>query len=823
MTTKTPCVHAAPTVNPGHARSRCDAPLAFEAERDSRTSGLVQCGSRVNLLPVLERELRSQARRRGTYGARLAGAALLIGLFGLVTGARRDFPVAMLGPILFILSNGAVYCLIWLGVPLMVADAISREKREGTLGLLFLTPLTAWDIVLGKALTLGWGGVGLLLAGLPVLVLPFAMGGVSWVDAVVMLAIHALSLLLALTAGLTASALSRHPARAVTAALLLSGVLSVLLNLGLLLFFGQDLETAWFGPAVLAQLLTMARFPTRLTAEWMGAATVLVVALAVAAILLTHAVRQIRDFWQEAPVTTDRLRRALSSWVRWLGGLGTVLLLIGWGRMWLETPQRALPVGLAVMNLLIFVCLWVGIIAQVLQDSMEAGPAGLRDGRAGPDRHASGGGAPAGPRRLGLLAALAVVPATLVSAGVSGTATWPAVLATLLNHLGTALLAFGVAHLAWAWGRTWIRAALRALILAVPVLLVWMTIEGLVLGHVLAESGLASSAADPWRHGWGGLMLAGGVLGTGAFLLGGAEALRELGAGVLFIDTLGVVMGSAGASLGLWAVAGWIQTRQSRGPGPDDPGANLARDFLEPLFARGWLGRRKRQVLEQNPMRWVFERRGVVRLQRLGWLAAVAVAESIVVTDGRRLVSDELLPSQIGILSGLMLGLSFAAVLSFQEERRSGAMELILVTPLTPWQIVAGRWRGLVGQFLPAFGLVLLACGWLPLGFPPHTPAPIAIWLLAGGTVITVAGAVSTVGMLCALRLRTAATGWLLTALVPVGNLVALWWLLPWVRRWSAYGGSPVVLAGLCAANLALTGVGLRALISTLRRRVLRG
>jgi ABC-type transport system involved in cytochrome c biogenesis permease component len=40
---------------------------------------------------------------------------------------------------------------------------VSSEKREGTLGLLFLTPLTGMDIVLGKmachSLQLGYGVV----------------------------------------------------------------------------------------------------------------------------------------------------------------------------------------------------------------------------------------------------------------------------------------------------------------------------------------------------------------------------------------------------------------------------------------------------------------------------------------------------------------------------------------------------------------------------------------------------------------------------------------------------------------------------------------
>jgi ABC-type Na+ efflux pump permease subunit len=49
---------------------------------------------------------------------------------------------------------------------------------------------------------------------------------------------------------------------------------------------------------------------------------------------------------------------------------------------------------------------------------------------------------------------------------------------------------------------------------------------------------------------------------------------------------------------------------------------------------------------------------------------------------------------------------TFVAVSSFLEEKRSGALELLLVTPVSPDAIIFGRVWGLWKQFLPA-GLVL--------------------------------------------------------------------------------------------------------------------
>ena len=67
------------------------------------------------------------------------------------------------GQIFLEVPPAAVVLLILCIVPAITADCIARERREGTLGLLFLTPLRSWEIVIGKvvvqalkASTFGW-------------------------------------------------------------------------------------------------------------------------------------------------------------------------------------------------------------------------------------------------------------------------------------------------------------------------------------------------------------------------------------------------------------------------------------------------------------------------------------------------------------------------------------------------------------------------------------------------------------------------------------------------------------------------------------------
>src|SRR5688572_27689924 len=59
------------------------------------------------------------------------------------------------------------------------ADCVSEEKREGTLGLLFLTDLKGYDVILGKLSATSLGAIYAMLAILPMISLGLLMGGVT--------------------------------------------------------------------------------------------------------------------------------------------------------------------------------------------------------------------------------------------------------------------------------------------------------------------------------------------------------------------------------------------------------------------------------------------------------------------------------------------------------------------------------------------------------------------------------------------------------------------------------------------------------------------
>jgi len=166
----------------------------------------------MNVLPVIARELRAESRSPFTYWLRVLGAAALLmaaAFFILLHGFRADE-----GEKLFSQLHCALHLAIWVLVPLLTADCISRERREETLGLLFLTPLKALDIVVAKSLAHGLRAATLVLAVLPVIALPLLMGGVSWKQATASLFLNASALCLALSAGLLASSMSKTWIRA---------------------------------------------------------------------------------------------------------------------------------------------------------------------------------------------------------------------------------------------------------------------------------------------------------------------------------------------------------------------------------------------------------------------------------------------------------------------------------------------------------------------------------------------------------------------------------------------------------------------------------
>jgi ABC-type transport system involved in cytochrome c biogenesis permease component len=154
--------------------------------------------------PLIVRELRAESRRPANYWLRLLAAGSVLLVFTVLV-FNREVRVAEIGALLFGYLHRTLLWAFWITIPLMTADCISKEKREGTLDLLFLTPLRVLDVILGKAAIHGIRATTLLLAALPILGLPFVLGGVGWAQALWSLAELGNAVLLAIGAAICAS------------------------------------------------------------------------------------------------------------------------------------------------------------------------------------------------------------------------------------------------------------------------------------------------------------------------------------------------------------------------------------------------------------------------------------------------------------------------------------------------------------------------------------------------------------------------------------------------------------------------------------------
>jgi ribosomal protein L40E len=200
----------------------------------------------MTFLPILERELRVRARNPASYWARFGMAA--VGLLVCAPTLMLSGPFTAPGTSGRGAFHGLVSAafLLCCAACIFTADTISSERREGTLGLLLLTRVRNFDVLLGKFASSGLASLAALVAFLPVLALPILSGGVTGGEAVRNAVALFDTLFLALSVGLWASARGFERFRTARAAFLtLAGLV---LGPPLLGLFVQNTHVALASP-----------------------------------------------------------------------------------------------------------------------------------------------------------------------------------------------------------------------------------------------------------------------------------------------------------------------------------------------------------------------------------------------------------------------------------------------------------------------------------------------------------------------------------------------------------------------------------------------
>lgn len=263
----------------------------------------------MRFLSVADRELRCAARNTATYRIRWVTAMLFFVLLLWLTWASDGFRNKAMAPQIFAVYSVLVllYCLALSAA--RTADSISAEKREGTLGLLFLTNLNSAEILAGKMFCGGLASFYGLLAIFPMLALPFLMGGVTIGHFGRSLLALMAAVLYGTAAGFVASVFSRRQFMAIAVALALSVGLAGGLFLGAMATqsFAPTLQAAkylaLFSPITpLSEAGVTTRFVTNLF--WPSLAAT----IGLSALALVIATAVLSRVWRDRPKSRIRLK-----------------------------------------------------------------------------------------------------------------------------------------------------------------------------------------------------------------------------------------------------------------------------------------------------------------------------------------------------------------------------------------------------------------------------------------------------------------------------------------------------------------------------------
>jgi len=129
------------------------------------------------------------------------GALSVLG-WGMGAGSRPG------GGTLFVVLSTLFWLICFSSGIFLTADSISREKREGTLGLLFLTDLKGYDVVLGKLASSSLMTILVVIGVMPVLALCVLMGGVTGIELLRVSAGLLITMLFSLSLGILVSTLA---------------------------------------------------------------------------------------------------------------------------------------------------------------------------------------------------------------------------------------------------------------------------------------------------------------------------------------------------------------------------------------------------------------------------------------------------------------------------------------------------------------------------------------------------------------------------------------------------------------------------------------
>jgi len=190
--------------------------------------------------PIFQMEVRTAGRRTSTYVFRALVGATVLTFFAVVllslwsevsyeqSAFRRIQAGQNIAPTLVVFITWTQYAALVLLAPLITGPALCDERRNRTMSALLTTPLTAWEIVLGKLMGRLSQAIILALVAVPMVFAARMLGGVSVEGIVATVTLMLVSVFMCSALALLFSAFSPRATTAATAAF----VMFLLFNFG---------------------------------------------------------------------------------------------------------------------------------------------------------------------------------------------------------------------------------------------------------------------------------------------------------------------------------------------------------------------------------------------------------------------------------------------------------------------------------------------------------------------------------------------------------------------------------------------------------------
>jgi len=127
--------------------------------------------------------------------------------------------------------------------------------------------------------------------------------------------------------------------------------------------------------------------------------------------------------------------------------------------------------------------------------------------------------------------------------------------------------------------------------------------------------------------------------------------------------------------------------------------------WFSPRFLRKSYDRYRCRMLERNPLGWLQRYAIRSRLTTIGWCAIILFIDSILISCKQPWIYYDCI--QMWLVMLLVIHMSNDAATHFHSDRNNGFLELLLITPLSIWEVLWGRLWSFWKRFVVPVALII--------------------------------------------------------------------------------------------------------------------